>query len=249
MANWRGRWFWTLPITLLGVLSLPLIPVGLILVAPFLGLNRAFYAVAPLWIRTIFWLGKVDYRISGWDALPEDIRTEQQPVIFMSNHESNLDPAVLTDAIPFPAVYLLKRELKWINPIGWAATMAGFIYVDRSDRERAMRSIHEAAQEVRGGKNLVMFPEGTRTRTGEMLPFKKGGFALALEADVPIVPLATVGGFNMLPAGSLLMKARTYVVVFGQPVNPREFPNREALMAEVRTRIVALRLLAMHPKP
>ena len=102
----------------------------------------------------------------------------------MSNHESNLDPPVLISGIPIPAVFLAKKEVKWMVPVGWAAMMAGTIFIDRSNRERAINSLHRAAPEIRGGKSVVIFPEGTRTRTGELLPFKKGGFVMAEEAGV-----------------------------------------------------------------
>ena len=163
----------------------------------------------------------------------------------MSNHESNLDPPVLISAIPIPAVYLAKKEIKWMFPVGWAAMMAGTIFIDRSNRERAINSLHRAAAEIRGGKSVVIFPEGTRTRTGQLLPFKKGGFIMAEEAGVQIVPLATVGGRPMLPPGAVHVRPGRYVVAFGAAGGPQGFPQPDALMAEVRARIAALRELAM----
>jgi 1-acyl-sn-glycerol-3-phosphate acyltransferase len=183
--------------------------------------------------------------VIGWDDLPGAIRAEREPVIFMSNHESNLDPPVLISAIPIPAVYLSKKELMWMFPIGWAAKMAGTIFVDRSNRERAINSLHLAAAEIRGGKSVVIFPEGTRTRTGELGRFKKGGFVMAEEAGVQIVPLATVGGRFMLPPGAVHIRPGRYVVAFGAPVDPKAFPSRDALIAEVRKRITTLRDLAL----
>jgi 1-acyl-sn-glycerol-3-phosphate acyltransferase len=130
-------------------------------------------------------------------------------------------------------------------PVGWAAMMAGTIFIDRSNRERAINSLHLAAAEIRGGKSVVLFPEGTRTRTGQLSPFKKGGFVMAVEAGVQIVPLATVGGRSMLPPGAVRVRPGRYVVAFGAPVNPKDFPTREALIVEVRARITALRELAL----
>ena len=173
----------------------------------------------------------------GWEALPEDIRAERRPVIFMSNHESNLDPPVLIAAIPIPAVYISKKELKWVPLVGWAAQLGGVIFIDRSNRERAIHSIQRAAQEIRDGKSVVIFPEGTRTRTGALGRFKKGGFPMALDAGVPIVPLATVGGFQTLPPGARGVRPGRYAVRFGVPVDPARFPERDALLQEVRTRI------------
>jgi 1-acyl-sn-glycerol-3-phosphate acyltransferase len=114
------------------------------------------------------------------------------------------------------------------------------IFIDRGDRERAIRSIHDAARQIRGGKNVVIFPEGTRSRSGEMLPFKKGGFALAMDAGVPIIPMATVGGFHVLPSGSMKIRPGRYTVLVGDPVHPADHADRESLMKEVRRRIEAL---------
>ena len=118
--------------------------------------------------------------------------------------------------------------------------MAGVIFIDRGDRDRAIRSIHDAARQIQGGKNVVIFPEGTRSRTGEMLPFKKGGFALALDAGVPIIPMATVGGFHVLPRGMLRFRPGRYTLLMGEPVHPSDYADREALMKEVRGRIETL---------
>ena len=246
--GWKSRWYWTLPVTLWGLVSLPLTAVAILLGAPFLGGRRSFWTIAPLWARAIFWLCADAPTITGWDDLPEAIRSEREPVIFMSNHESNLDPPVLISAIPIPAVYLAKKEIKWMFPVGWAADMAGTIFIDRSTRERAIKSLHRAAKEIQGGKSVVIFPEGTRTRTGELLQFKKGGFAMAEEAGVRIVPLATVGGRSVLPPGAVHIRPGRYVVAFGAPVDPKAFPNRDALMAEVRERISRLRDLALRPE-
>ena len=120
---------------------------------------------------------------------------------------------------------------------GWAA---GVIFIDRGDRERAIRSIHDAAQQIRGGKNVVIFPEGTRSRAGQMLPFKKGGFALAQDAGVPIIPMATVGGFHVLSSGSLRIRPGRYTLLMGKPIHPSDHPDRDSLMKEVRQRIEAL---------
>ena len=245
MKGWRSRWFWTLPVTAWGLVSLPLTAVAILLAAPFLGGRRAFWTIAPLWARAVFWLCGEPPAILGWADLPEAIREEREPVIFMSNHESNLDPPVLISAIPIPAVYLSKKELMWMFPVGWAAKMAGTIFIDRSNRERAVNSLHQAAAEIRGGKSVVIFPEGTRTRSGQLLPFKKGGFAMAEEAGVQIVPLATVGGRRMLPPGAVHVRPGRYVVAFGAPVDPKAFATREALITEVRKRITDLRERAL----
>jgi 1-acyl-sn-glycerol-3-phosphate acyltransferase len=241
MVDWfRTTWVWSILMVPWGVLSVILDALAILLLAPFLGGKRAFFTVGPMWARQMFWVGGVKLQVHGWEDLPEDIRREKQPVIFMSNHESNLDPPVLITAIPVPAVYISKKELKWVPLVGWAAGLGGTIFLDRGNRERAIHSIREAAAQIRGGKTVVMFPEGTRTRTGKLGPFKKGGFAMALDAGVPIVPLATVGGFRTLPPGSFRLRPGRYTILFGQPVDPKGFRDRESLMKEVESRIRSL---------
>ena len=240
MTKLRNTWIWGALMIPWGVLSVLLDAVVILLLAPFLGGKRAFFTIGPLWARQMFWVGGVQLEVRGWENLPEDIRSEKQPVIFMSNHESNLDPPVLISALPVPAVYISKKELKWVPLVGWAAGLGGTIFIDRGKRERAIHSIHQAAAEIRGGKTVVIFPEGTRTRTGKLGPFKKGGFAMALDAGVPIVPLATVGGFKTLPPGSLRLRPGHYTILIGNPVDPTAFPDRDSLMKEVRRSIEIL---------
>ena len=240
MADWRDNWGWGVVTFLWGILTVPGIVLLILLAACVVGPHRAFWSLGPWWHRQFFAVCGIERRITGWDALPEAIREGIQPVIFMGNHQSQLDPPYLLGAIPVHAVYIAKRELKWVPFIGWAAAAAGAIFIDRSNRERAVASLHEAAMKIRGGRNVVIFPEGTRTRTGALLPFKKGGFNLALDAGVPIVPFAIQGGFRILPKGAKRVRPGLYEVRFGAPVDTAAFPEREALMAEVRARIESL---------
>lgn len=240
MANWRSTGFGGAVMMVWALATVPLTVIGILAAMPFLGPRRAFFAVGPMFARGMAWFCHVPFTLTGWERLPEAIRDGRQSVIFMSNHESQLDPPVLVAALPVPAVYIAKQELKYVPFIGWAGWAAGVIFIDRGDRERAIQSIHAAAQQIRGGKNVVIFPEGTRSRTGEMLPFKKGGFALAIDAGVPIIPLATVGGFQVLPVGRVKVRPGTYTLRVGEPVHPADFLDRETLMKEVRQRIERL---------
>jgi 1-acyl-sn-glycerol-3-phosphate acyltransferase len=240
VADWRDNWGWGVVTFLWGILTVPGIVLLILLAACVVGPHRAFWSLGPWWHRQFFAVCGIERRITGWDALPEAIREGSQPVIFMGNHQSQLDPPYLLGAIPVHAVYIAKRELKWVPFIGWAAAAAGAIFIDRSNRERAVASLHEAAMKIRGGRNVVIFPEGTRTRTGALLPFKKGGFNLALDAGVPIVPFAIQGGFRILPKGAKRVRPGLYEIRFGAPVDTAAFPEREALMAQVRARIESL---------
>ncbi|HJW09386.1 MAG TPA: lysophospholipid acyltransferase family protein [Holophagaceae bacterium] len=239
-GNWRDNWAFGIITFIWAIITVPVWVMAILLGALVLGPHRSFWLIAPWFSRQLFAVCGIDWRIEGWEKVPAEIRDRSQPVIFMSNHESQLDPPFVLSAIPVPAVFIAKKELKWVPFIGWAAAAAGTIFIDRGDRDRAIRSIKEAAEKVRRGRSVVIFPEGTRTRTGELLPFKKGGFNLALEAGVPIIPIATVGGFQLLPKGGRRIRPGHYAVRFGEPVDPADFPERDALMAEVRKRMQAL---------
>lgn len=240
MANWRNTGWGAVVMAVWGMVLVPVVVLGILLAVPVVGRRRAFFGIGPLYARGLGWFCRIPLVLTGWERLPEAVREGRQPVIFMSNHESQLDPPVLIGILPVPAVYIAKKEVKYLPFVGWAAWVAGVIFIDRGDRDRAIKSIQEAAAEIRGGKNVVIFPEGTRSRTGEMLPFKKGGFALALDAGVPIVPMATVGGREVLPPGSMRLRPGRYVVAVGDLVDTAAHPDRESLMLEVRGRIEAL---------
>ena len=240
MANWRNTGWGAVVMAVWGIALVPLVVLAILVAVPFVGRRRAFFGIGPLYAHGLGWFCGIPLVLVGWERLPPDVREGRQPVIFMSNHESQLDPPVLIGILPVPAVYIAKKEVKYLPFVGWAAWVAGVIFIDRGDRDRAIRSIHEAAAEIRGGKNVVIFPEGTRSRTGEMLPFKKGGFALAMDAGVPIVPMATVGGREVLPPGSMRLRPGRYVVAVGDPVEASAHTDRDSLMTEVRGRIEAL---------
>ncbi len=204
---------------------------------PFLGPKRAFFCTSRLWVRLQMWICGVKLTEQGWDALPEDIRNGKQPAIFMSNHQSLLDPPYLLFLIKANAVFMAKKEVKWMPGIGWGAWAAGFIFVDRQNREKALKSVKEAAETIRKGRSVTVFPEGTRSKDGSLGAFKKGGFALAMDAQVPVIPLALDGATQILPKGSLLPRPGLFKVAFGSALDPKDFESREALMAATQKQV------------
>jgi len=218
-------------------LSVALTGLAILLAAPFVGKKRAFFGIGKLWARQQLWLCGASWHSEGWERVPEEIRNGQQSAIFMSNHQSHLDPPLLMGAIPVPAVYIAKKELMWTPFVGWAALAAGMIFIDRGNSEKAAASLAKAAEQIAKGKNVVIFPEGTRTRDGRIGKFKKGGFGLAVKAGVPIVPLVTIGGWDVFPRGALRMRRGKISVMFGRAVHPNDYPSKEALMHAVETQI------------
>jgi 1-acyl-sn-glycerol-3-phosphate acyltransferase len=133
----------------------------------------------------------------------------EEPAIYASNHASQLDIPVICTRINRPMFFIGKVELKKIPVLGQYMKIVGMIFVDRKNRERAMASMRTAIQDIQGGKSIAAFPEGTRTKTGELLPFKKGIFTISKEGRIPIVPIAVIGSAKALASGSFSMRPAT----------------------------------------
>jgi len=183
--------------------------------------------------------GVTDFVVEGLERIYDGA-----PYLLMCNHESHLDPPAIIRASERPVVFLTKAELKRIPVFGWSLQQMGHVFIDRRNAERARDSIEVAAKQVREGRCVLVFPEGTRTRDGELLPFKKGGFVLATKAQVPIVPLAIAGTRPIYPSQSILVGAPGPVaLVAGEPIPTTGYglDNKEELMERVREAITGLR--------
>jgi len=154
--------------------------------------------------------------------------------IFMSNHVSNLDPPILCPLIPGRTSILAKKEIWRIPILGKALDLAEIVPVERENRDAAIQSIRRAGEVMRHHINMTLFPEGTRSRDGRLLPFKKGPFHLAAEAGFPIVPITILGTYEMMPKGSMIVRPGTATLVFHPPVDPKQYSSREELMQAVR---------------
>jgi 1-acyl-sn-glycerol-3-phosphate acyltransferase len=157
--------------------------------------------------------------------------------IFMSNHVSNLDPPLLAPLIPGRTSVLAKKEIWRIPILNKALDLAEIVPVERSNREGAISSIRRAGEVMRHHINMTIFPEGTRSPDGRLLPFKKGPFHLAAETGFPIVPVTILGTYEMMPKSSLIVKPGTATLVFHPPVDPKDFSSREELMQAVWEKI------------
>ena len=174
---------------------------------------------------TAFWAAR---RWGSWIAGTCGIRVEAEglehvapgrPCVLMTNHQSSADVLALVQTLPGEDWrFVAKRQLTWIPVFGQALRVHGHVIVDRHSNRRAVASLRAAAERIRGGLRVVIFPEGTRSPTGELLPFKSGGFHLALQAGVPIVPATISGSQRVNPFRSLRIESGAMKVVYGEPI-------------------------------
>jgi 1-acyl-sn-glycerol-3-phosphate acyltransferase len=161
---------------------------------------------------------------------------KNQPCILMSNHESHYDVWALIAYIPIQLRWVMKIELRKIPVFGFCCERMGQIYIDRSDPKKSHESLKVAGEKIRNGASVVFFPEGTRSPDGKLLPFKKGGFVIALEANVPILPVTVIGGRKILPKKSIwILPGRMTLKIHEPiPVDGYSYETKEGLIEKVR---------------
>jgi 1-acyl-sn-glycerol-3-phosphate acyltransferase len=165
-----------------------------------------------------------------------------RPHVFVMNHESSLDIVVAFMVLPVNLRFVAKHVLKYVPFLGWYMWATGMIFVHRGRRGASMVSLREAGARVRGGANVLVFPEGTRSRTGGLLPFKKGAFVLAAAAGVPIVPVAIEGSGRCVPADGFRIRPGVVRVKLGEPIPTAGpgAPDADALARRARDAIAAM---------
>lgn len=204
-----------------------------------LGVRNGMYfdGCARYWSWTLLWASGVRVKVEGVENFHRE-----QPDIVVANHASWFDIPALATSIPKRVRFVAKKELGF--PIfGHAWKAAGHISIDRQDRSSAIESLSRAGEILRSdNSSIIIFPEGTRSPTREMLPFKKGAFMVALHTGVPIVPTAIIGSHDVLPKFQWRLKKRPIIVRFGEPISMHGFgpENRDELVSLVRARIEAL---------
>ena len=202
--------------------------------------GRLYAVHARLWGKVGVLLSGSSVTVHGAELLPDG------PSIVMSNHMSNFDILALQGYFPRPLSWIAKKELFSIPLFGPSMKRGGYIPLDRGDGRKALKSIDEAAAIIRNGKSVIIFPEGTRTRDGQMLPFKRGGFLLASKAGVPVVPVTINGSFEINPGGTIALKSGRISLHIHPPVQVPDGLRRseveDLLMEEVKKSIESARI-------
>jgi 1-acyl-sn-glycerol-3-phosphate acyltransferase len=195
------------------------------------------YFMARLWSRGLLLFSGLRLRVvSGAEIDPH------RCYVYMSNHQSLYDIPALIRSLPGQARFLAKRSLFQIPIFGWALKAGGFVSIDRTDRSRASESFADAVERLKSGSSAVVFPEGTRSLDGELLPFERGGFLLAIKSGAQIVPVGIQGSLQVRSRDSWAVRPGTITVAYGTPIEVESFGirRRTELVEEVRERIARL---------
>jgi 1-acyl-sn-glycerol-3-phosphate acyltransferase len=198
------------------------------------------YRIGRGGVRLGMFLSGVELRVDGGEHIQHD-----RAAVYAVNHTSNVEPPILFEALHslFPRLRVLyKAELRRLPILVRAWDLAGFVPLERANRDQSLPAIDRAAEALREGNSFLIFPEGTRSRSGQLLPFKKGGFIMAIKGGAPIVPVAITGARNAMQKGSFVIQPVTVRVRFGEPVETAglTLEDRDALVSHVRDKVESL---------
>jgi len=194
------------------------------------------YAVGRMGCRLGLYLGGVNVLVRGRENIEAG-----KTFLFLANHQSYCDPPALFVNIPRNVRLILKKELRRLPLLGLIMEMGGFVFIDRQDRVQSVGGMKQAVRQLQQGNSFLIYPEGTRTRTGGLGPFKKGPFIMAIESGTPIVPISVKGSYDIMPPHRFTVKPGTVVITFHPPIptNGLQLADRERLTDRVRETIAS----------
>ena len=196
--------------------------------------NRV-HKIAQLWGRLLLLICDTKVEVIGKENFPY-----KNPHVLMANHQSDFDILIALAYLPGQFRWLAKKELFNIPIFGAAMKSAGYISIDPQNRENAMQSLDEAALRIRNGKSIMTFPEGTRSRDGEIKAFKQGAFYLAIKSGVPVIPITIIGSGRIMPKSSLRVRHGKIRLIIDKPVETKNYTeeNRRELIDKIKNIII-----------
>jgi 1-acyl-sn-glycerol-3-phosphate acyltransferase len=193
--------------------------------------GNPMHKIARLWGRSILIVSRIKVCVKGLSNIDRS-----KSYIYMSNHQSNFDIPVLLGRLEVQFRWLAKSELFKIPIFGHAMRKVGYISIDRNNRESAFESLKMVARKIKNGVSVLIFPEGTRSRDGKIRPFKKGGFVVAIDSGIPIVPIVITGTRTIMTKGSLRINPGKVNMIIHPPIQTSQYTRetKGALMEKVR---------------
>lgn len=209
---------------------------GLLIYLLFHDEKKMHFLAAVPWAKIILKVSCIGVDIKGIENVDPSL-----PRIYMTNHQSTFDIYALLAYLPVDFKFMLKQELMKIPLLGISMRKVGYIGIDRYDPRSAVRSMQIAAEKLKKGSSVLIFPEGTRSRDGRLKSFKKGGFKLALKTGCDIVPIAIKGSYKINPKGSLRIEKGSFKMKICRPISVNEYGRGEigVLMDRVRQEMKA----------
>jgi 1-acyl-sn-glycerol-3-phosphate acyltransferase len=202
-----------------------------VIISFFTRTGNPVHKVARIWARGILFVSRIKVTVNGLANIDPT-----QSYVYMSNHQSNFDIPVLLAYLPVQFRWLAKAELFKIPIFGRAMRGAGYVKIDRFNQGAAFESLNEAARKMKNGVSIMIFPEGTRSRDGNIRSFKKGGFVMALDAAVPIVPVVLKGTWTIMDKSSLRINTGEVSLNIETPIATTDYTreNKDDLIKSVR---------------
>ena len=227
----------TLIIVLWTILATVAIGSVVILCSFFCRTGDGLHLLARMWANSILRVSRIKVTVTGTGLEKLD---PDRSYIYMPNHQSNADIPLLLGRLPVQFRWLAKAELFKIPIFGRAMRKVGYISIDRSNRKSAFKSLNQAAHTIRNGTSVLIFPEGTRSPHGRILPFKKGGFVLAVDSGVPIVPIIIRGTRDIVPKGHRLIRSASVSMEILDPVETADYTRKtkDVLLNTIRSILV-----------
>ncbi len=203
--------------------------------------DTAGWMARHLWSPAVLWVAGVKL-----EAQPNPALDLNQPYVFVGNHQGYFDIPAAFATIPHPIRFVAKRSLAYVPILGWYLVLTGHILIERGNRQQSIDSLRRAGERIAHGTSILIYPEGTRSDDdeGAVRAFKKGGFMVALAAQVPIVPVAVEGSHHIKRKGHFAIRPGTLRIKIGEPIPTRGLTtaDRERLMRTVRDRLIDLHL-------
>ncbi len=195
--------------------------------------GKAPRAVQVFWSRSVLWFLLVPIKVTGRENVDA-----KQSYVFVANHQSFLDAFAVYGWLPNNFKWLMKKEIRKVPFVGTACAVAGHIFVDRSNPRAALQSMEYIKAQLVDGISTVIFPEGTRTKNGEMGRFKQGAFKIAMDLQLPVVPISIKGFFKAMPPKQLFVNPGAHVAIhIGEPIDISQFNDINEAMVAVREKV------------